>query len=216
MCVCECIYVCVCVYIYIYIYLFRGLPCGSTGKESACNAGNLGSIPGLGRFPWRRERLLTPGFWPGEFHGLFIVHGVAKSQTWLSNFHFHICVYTVLIRPPYLCVYMYVCILVYVCTDRYIHVCACPVVSDSEILWSVVRQAPLSMENSPCRNTGVANHFVLQAVSVQFSCSVVSDSLWPHGLQHVRPPCPSPTPKYEWPEERYMQKKKRNTSWLLS
>ena len=29
--------------------------------------------------------------------------------------------------------------------------------------------------------------------SVQFSCSVVSDSLWSHGLQHVRPPCPSPT-----------------------
>ena len=33
-----------------------------------------------------------------------------------------------------------------------------------------------------------------QCSSVQFSCSVVSDSLWPHGLQHARPPCPSPTP----------------------
>ena len=31
--------------------------------------------------------------------------------------------------------------------------------------------------------------------SVQFSCSVVSDSLRPHGLQHTRPPCPSPTPR---------------------
>ena len=30
--------------------------------------------------------------------------------------------------------------------------------------------------------------------SVQFSRSVVSDSLWPHKLQHARPPCPSPTP----------------------
>ena len=30
--------------------------------------------------------------------------------------------------------------------------------------------------------------------SVQFSPSVVSDSLWPHELQHARPPCPSPTP----------------------
>ena len=29
---------------------------------------------------------------------------------------------------------------------------------------------------------------------VQFSRSVMSDSLWPHGLQHARPPCPSPTP----------------------
>ena len=31
--------------------------------------------------------------------------------------------------------------------------------------------------------------------SVQFSYSVVSDSLWPHELQHTRPPCPSPTPR---------------------
>ena len=31
--------------------------------------------------------------------------------------------------------------------------------------------------------------------SVQFSCSVVSDSLWPHGLQHGRLPCPSPSPE---------------------
>ena len=31
--------------------------------------------------------------------------------------------------------------------------------------------------------------------SVQFSRSVVSDSLWPHGPQHARPPCPSPTPR---------------------
>ena len=31
--------------------------------------------------------------------------------------------------------------------------------------------------------------------SVQFSCSVMSDSLWPHGLQHARLPCPSPTPR---------------------
>ena len=34
----------------------------------------------------------------------------------------------------------------------------------------------------------------IQFSSVQFSCSIVSDSLWPHGPQHVRPPCPSPTP----------------------
>ena len=31
--------------------------------------------------------------------------------------------------------------------------------------------------------------------SVQFSSSVVSDSLWPHELQHTRPPCPSPNPR---------------------
>ena len=36
--------------------------------------------------------------------------------------------------------------------------------------------------------------FQSSPVPVQFSCSVVSDSLRPHGLQHARPPCPSPTP----------------------
>ena len=37
--------------------------------------------------------------------------------------------------------------------------------------------------------------WVPQFSSVQFSCSVVSDSLWPRGLHHARPPCPSPTPE---------------------
>ena len=58
-----------------------GFPCGSTGKESACNAGDLGSVPGLGRFPWGRERLPTPVFWPGEFHGLYSPWGRKESDT---------------------------------------------------------------------------------------------------------------------------------------
>ena len=53
----------------------QGFPCGSAGKESAHNVGDLGSIPGLGRFPWRRERLPTPVFWPAEFHGLYSPEG---------------------------------------------------------------------------------------------------------------------------------------------
>ena len=36
--------------------------------------------------------------------------------------------------------------------------------------------------------------FTFPFSSVQFSLSVMSDSLWPHGPQHTRPPCPSPTP----------------------
>ena len=36
-------------------------------------------------------------------------------------------------------------------------------------------------------------HILPSLCSVQFSLSVVSDSLWPHGLQHARSPCPSPT-----------------------
>jgi len=39
-------------------------------------------------------------------------------------------------------------------------------------------------------------HWIIKkAGSVQFSHSVMSNSLWPHGLQHATPPCPSPTPR---------------------
>ena len=40
-----------------------------------------------------------------------------------------------------------------------------------------------------------SNQYCRNVSSVQFSGSVVSDSLWPHGLWHTRPPCPSPTPR---------------------
>ena len=43
-----------------------GFPGGSSGKESACNAGAPGSILGSGRSPWRRDRLTTPIILPGE------------------------------------------------------------------------------------------------------------------------------------------------------
>ena len=62
-------------------------PCGSAGKESACNAGPLGSIPGLGRYPGEGKGY-TPVVWPGKFRRLDS-YGVTKSWTQLSNFHFH-------------------------------------------------------------------------------------------------------------------------------
>ena len=43
-----------------------GFPGGSDGKESACNAGDLGSTPGLGRSPGEGHG--TSVFLPGEFH----------------------------------------------------------------------------------------------------------------------------------------------------
>ena len=46
-----------------------------------CNAGDSGSIPGLGRFPWRRERPPTPVFLPGEFHELYGPWGHKESDT---------------------------------------------------------------------------------------------------------------------------------------
>ena len=47
-----------------------GFPGGSDGKESACmQCGRLGFHPLVGKIPWRRERLHTLVFLPGEFHG---------------------------------------------------------------------------------------------------------------------------------------------------
>ena len=66
-----------------------GFPWGSAGKESACNAGDVGLIPGLGRSPGERKGY--PLQYPGPENSMdSIVHRVAKSWTRLSNFHLHI------------------------------------------------------------------------------------------------------------------------------
>ena len=66
------------------IPVFLGFPCGSAGKESTYNVGDLGLIPGLGRSLGERKG------YPLQYSVLensmdCIVHGV----TWLSDFHFH-------------------------------------------------------------------------------------------------------------------------------
>ena len=68
----------------------------SASKESACNVGDLGSIPGLGRSPGEGKGYAI------QYSGLensmnCIVHGVAKRQTQLSDFHFYIGVKTTLL-----------------------------------------------------------------------------------------------------------------------
>ena len=76
------------IYLYLSISISRGFPGGSAGKESACNVRGLGTIPELGR------SLGEGNGYPLQYSGLentmdYIVHGVAKSRTQLSNFHFH-------------------------------------------------------------------------------------------------------------------------------
>ena len=66
--------------------VFLGFPHSSAGKESACNEGDLGSIPELGRSPGEGKG------YPLQNSGLensmdCIVHGVAKSWIRLSDFH---------------------------------------------------------------------------------------------------------------------------------
>ena len=70
-----------------------GFPCGSEVKASACNMGDLGQIPALGRFPWRRKWQPTPVFLPGDSHGPrnlvgYSPRGRKKSDT-TERLHFH-------------------------------------------------------------------------------------------------------------------------------
>ena len=71
--------------------IFGGFPGGSAGKESAYNAGDLGSIPGSGRFPGEgntHTSILTWRMsWTEESGRLQSM--VLQSQTWLSDDHFH-------------------------------------------------------------------------------------------------------------------------------
>ena len=71
-----------------------GFPSSSDSKESACNAGDLGSIPGLGRSPGEGTGY-TPVFLPGEFHGQRSLVGCSpqgckeSDTTERLHFHFH-------------------------------------------------------------------------------------------------------------------------------
>ena len=106
-----------------------GFSGGSDSKESACNVGDLGSSPGLGRSPWRRKWLPTPVFLPGK-------------SPWTE-------------KPGEL-------------------------------------HGPWGRKESDTTKRLSTDHH--QFSSVQFSHSVVSNSLQPHETQHARPPCPSPAP----------------------
>ena len=64
-----------------------GFPCSSAGKDSARNAGDLGSTPGLGRSPGEGKG------YPLQYSGMenfmdCIAYGVAESRRRLSHFHF--------------------------------------------------------------------------------------------------------------------------------
>ena len=89
MCVCVCLYIYVCIYIYMYVYTYvcvythTHTHCGSDGKGFACNVGDPGLIPGLGRSPGEGndyplqysclENPMDSGAWR------VTVHGVSKT-----------------------------------------------------------------------------------------------------------------------------------------
>ena len=67
-----------------------GLPCSSSGKESPCNAGDQGSIPGSGRSSGKGNGNNTPVFYPRELHGQRSLAGYSpwshkESDTAVTN-----------------------------------------------------------------------------------------------------------------------------------
>ena len=68
--------------------VFLSFPCGSAGKESSRNAGDLGLIPGLARSPGEGKGY-PPQYSDVENSMDGIVRRVTKSQRGLSDFHFH-------------------------------------------------------------------------------------------------------------------------------
>ena len=129
--------------------VFLGFPCGSAGEVSTCNAGDLGSTPGLGRSPGE-----------GKGHSLqysslensmnCVVHGVTKSQPWLRDFHFQV--------------------LFFANKANKVHrdcCCGCLVTKLFLTLfvtpWTMACQAPMSV-GFPGKNTEVGCHFLLQGV----------------------------------------------------
>ena len=72
----------------MFAYIDMGFPGGSDGKEPTCNVRDQGLIPGLGRSPG--EGTGYPLQYSDRENPMdCIVHGVAKSQTRLSDFYFH-------------------------------------------------------------------------------------------------------------------------------
>ena len=106
----KCFFVCFCLFMFAFTiclgvlyacFLFIFFPfCNVLCKESTCSAEDLSSIPGLGRSPGEGS------VYPLQYSGLensmdSIVYGVAKSRTWLSNFHFQCAVWlAVLVLHP--------------------------------------------------------------------------------------------------------------------
>ena len=89
---------------FLLVIVFFPFTCGSAGRESTCNVGDLGSTPGLGKSPGKGKG------YPVQYSGLensmdCIVHGVAKRPTQLSDFLFHFQVSTLEVHVSPLLLY---------------------------------------------------------------------------------------------------------------
>ena len=190
-------------------------PGGLDGKESACNTRDPGSIPGSGRSPEEGngnplqysclENPKDGGAWWA------IVHGVAKSQTWLSDFTYsppnsppiqaaiyHWADFPVLYSRTLLVIH-FKCIFIF-----------------GRTMWHMGSKIPCAWTHVPCSGSTV-NHWTPREVP-KWSCSVMSDSLRPlecsplcssvHGIFHARIP--------EWVAISYSRRSSQPRDWTRS
>ena len=195
-----------------------GFPGGSVVKNLPIDAGdtrNTDSIPESGRSPRERGWQLTAVFLPRKSHWQRILEGYRPWDHKESDSTEHspasMCQPNLPVHPTLLprCVHTFI---LYFC------LCSCPgtrfishfswfhmhVLIYYHLFYSFwltslgmtnSRSIPI-FTNDPISFCSFLWRVIFHCVrcSVQFSRSVMSDSLWPHGLQHARPPCPSPTP----------------------
>ena len=165
------LHISVCIHIYnSHMYLLEGFPHSSVSKESACNAGDPGSIPGLGRSsgegngnPLQYSRLENPmdrGAWWATAQGMARVrHNLATKPP----------------PPPH--------------SHEY---------KPQDFISSPLHpfpKPPILIHSIPSNPAWAfcLIFFFYYFSSIQFSHSIVFNSWRPHGLQLARLPCPSPT-----------------------
>ena len=138
-----------------------GFPYGSAGKEFACNAEDLGSIPGLGRSPGEGKG------YPLQYSGLensmdCVGHEVAKSPTRLSDFHFHTCIIlTPSVSSPGRIILFYALLFFFffLTISCVIHPCVCA---------KSLQLCPTLCDPMDCSPTGSSVHGILQARILQW------------------------------------------------
>ena len=187
-----------------------GFPGGAVLKDSLANAGGAidsGSIPGSGSFPWKMKWQPVPVFLPGESHGQrtgmlhwmwLSIHAAPPAPThtlihppssFLGNHQstfitidkvlmqefldFHV---TGIMQNVFLLVWL--ALAAYLFWDSFVIAC--------------INGYIFISEQHVCGSTSLFIYY--RMLLIQFSHSVVSDSLRPHGLQHTRLLCPSPAP----------------------
>ena len=145
----------------------HGLPLWLSWQRICLQYRRPGFNPWVGKIPWRRKRLPIAVFWPGEFHGLYSPWGDKELDTtdWLSLTG----TVKVLLDVSYTLL-----------------------IEDQDKLTCLPSWTHLILI-SLCCVTGLYDYF--KSWALLNVLLLLSDSLWPHGLQHARLPCPSQSPR---------------------